>query len=360
MKVVHFADAHIGASTGHGIDSATGLNTRVADYLRCFDEIVDYAIESDVDLVLFAGDMYQTRNPSQTLQKEVTNRIVRLAEAQIPLVLLEGNHDQQKAFGKASSLHIFGVIHGVYVAVEPDVFEIETKSGMVRVVCLPYPAKYDIDEALETLSLTTDMPTICLAHVTVVDAVPGSEVHMALDAEDAVFRSKFDGFDYVALGHVHRHQSLGNMVYSGSIERSGFYEPESKGFVVVTIEDDVRWEFVPIRAREYLEVSGDTLEEIAGKLPADLSNTIIRVRAQEGIDVSGLRKLFVGAHKLESIIIEQPRHDRRPESVGVESLELDELMDRYFDSKGFDKDYKDKLFAAFEEMRECQDIEIVP
>ena len=352
MKLLHFADTHIGVTSHGGIDSATGLNTQVVDYLKCFDEVVDCAVSEEVDLVLFAGDMYKTRNPSQTNQKEVVKRIIKLSEV-APIVMVEGNHDQQRSFGKASSLDIFAIIDNVYVSVQPEVLVIDTKSGPIRVVCLPYPAKYDINDALQTLSFSG--PTICVAHVSIVNAKLGTETTMGLGAEDSVFADRFEGFDYVALGHIHRHQEVGkNMVYSGSMARSSFAEPEEKGFVIV---EDGKWEFVPVRARAYLDVVASTLEDAKAELDRDLSELIVRVTLEvenaEDMDVNDVKPLLKGAYRIASIAKNIARRDRRPESIGIEGMSTTEMLERYFDSKGIGEARRKKLFEAFGKMREC-------
>ena len=74
MKIVHFADLHLGVETYGRPDPATGLSTRLLDFLRAFDELVDFAIEEQVDVVLFCGDAYKSREPSQTHQREFAKR----------------------------------------------------------------------------------------------------------------------------------------------------------------------------------------------------------------------------------------------------------------------------------------------
>ena len=78
MKILHFADLHLGVESYGRIDPATGLPSRLLDFLSAFDHVVDYAIENRVDLVLFCGDAYKTREPTQTQQREFAKRLNRL------------------------------------------------------------------------------------------------------------------------------------------------------------------------------------------------------------------------------------------------------------------------------------------
>ena len=81
---------------------------RVMDFLKSLDEIVDTAIDEQVDLVIFAGDAYKDRNPQPTFQREWGKRMMRLSEAGIPTLLLIGNHDISPASGRAHTLQEFG------------------------------------------------------------------------------------------------------------------------------------------------------------------------------------------------------------------------------------------------------------
>lgn len=94
MKIVHFADLHLGVENYGHINPENGLSSRLEDFLAALDELVDYAINQKVDLVLFCGDAYKTREPSQTQQREFALRIRRLSEGGVPLFLIIGNHDR--------------------------------------------------------------------------------------------------------------------------------------------------------------------------------------------------------------------------------------------------------------------------
>ncbi len=106
IRVLHFADVHIGMENYGGIDPTTGISSRVMDFLRRMNEIIAYAEEHEADLVIFAGDAFKTRSPSPTYQREFARRIKRLA-ALCPVVLVVGNHDIPTMTQKASSIEIF-------------------------------------------------------------------------------------------------------------------------------------------------------------------------------------------------------------------------------------------------------------
>ncbi len=85
MRILHFADLHLGVENySGGNNPETGLSWRFHDFLAALDEVVVYALNNAVDLVLFCGDAYKSRDPSQTHQREFARRIWELASAGIP------------------------------------------------------------------------------------------------------------------------------------------------------------------------------------------------------------------------------------------------------------------------------------
>jgi len=294
MKILHFADLHLGVETYGRADSATGLSSRLLDFLSTLDRVVDYALENKVDLVLFCGDAYKTREPTQTQQREFARRISRLSASNIPIFLLVGNHDLPNAIGRATSTEIFDTlaVKNVYVSNRPDVYRISTPGGAIQIASLPWLRRsalllreetknLDVDRIKERLQqaltgaidlnvskLDPALPSILAAHVWVVGAQVGSERLMTIGQEHALLLSNVanPAFDYVALGHIHRHQVLSDsppVVYAGSLERLDFSDEEDeKGFYLVEIEPDgaagkrrVSYEFHPLSGRRFLTIN---------------------------------------------------------------------------------------------------------
>jgi DNA repair protein SbcD/Mre11 len=299
MKIVHFADLHLGVERYGRLDPATGLSSRLTDFLSVLDELVDFALNSRVDLVLFCGDAYRTREPGQTQQREFARRIGRLAAGNIPVFLLVGNHDLPNAIGRATATEIFDTlaVKNVYVASKPDIYNIPTAGGVIQIVAIPWLrrsallSREDIknlnieqvnrrmQEALtqvitsKAAALDPSLPAVLAAHVLVGDARVGrgSESLMAIGQEPAVLLSNIasTAYDYIALGHIHKSQVLSEnppVVYAGSLERIDFGEEnDEKGFYVVEIlaggkgKRRVSFEFHPVRARRFLTI-GVTLK----------------------------------------------------------------------------------------------------
>ncbi|PKH44829.1 nuclease SbcCD subunit D, partial [Dehalococcoides mccartyi] len=140
MKILHFADLHIGVENYGRFDSATGLSSRLADFLTAFDRLVAYAIDKKVDLVVFSGDAYKSRDPSQTQQREFARRVSTLASSGIQVFLLVGNHDQPNAAGRATTTEIFDTldIANVHVSGKAEVRLINTRNGPIQLASLPW------------------------------------------------------------------------------------------------------------------------------------------------------------------------------------------------------------------------------
>ena len=140
MQILHFSDVHIGVENYGRTDPDTGLSTRLLDFLRTLDECVDYAIDKQVDIVVFAGDAYKSREPSQTHQREFAKRVARLSVAGVPVFLLTGNHDMPHIAGKATALEIFRTLEvpNVVIGDSLKTYVVETRSGPVQIVALPW------------------------------------------------------------------------------------------------------------------------------------------------------------------------------------------------------------------------------
>ena len=292
MKILHFADLHLGVESYGHIDATTGLSTRQNDILASLDRLIDYALNNDIDLVLFSGDAYKSREPSQTQQREFAKRINRISGSGIPIFLLIGNHDLPNAVGRATSTEIFDTlaIKNVHVSNKPDIFKIPTQHGVVQIVSLPWLrrsallSKEDtknlnfeqlnqrmqdsLTNIVNTLAARLDpgLPSILAAHIWVVGAMLGTEKMMTIGQEHTLLLSNIanPAFDYIALGHIHRRQVLQNnppVVYSGSVDKLDFGdEDDEKGFYVIDIATDrtgkkhTTFEFHPTNGRRFLTI----------------------------------------------------------------------------------------------------------
>lgn len=384
IRVVHFADIHIGIENYGRLNPATGLSTRLSDFLAALDQVVETAISQSFDLVVFAGDAYRTREPSPTYQREFARRVRKLSRAGVPTVLVAGNHDLPNAVGRAHTMEIFATlaVENVYVARRPDVFDIETRHGPVQVGVMPWVVRSGflardayrnkgldeinrllldrVDVVLNgedglTSRLRPDVPHVLVAHCAVQGAAYGSERRVTLGHEVVwpLEMLKNPAWDYVALGHIHRHQALEPerdppVVYSGSVERIDFGEEgEAKGFIVAEVErGGCEWSFHPLPARPFATIKvraeGDdpTAQVLTAIERTEVRNAVVRVIVKTDAEHDVLirdgeiRRALrdKGAFFIASIIhdVLRPERLRLGDRAKVAALTPLEALERYF------------------------------
>jgi predicted MPP superfamily phosphohydrolase len=112
VRILHFADVHLGVETYGKFNPETGLNTRLEDFTAALNAAIGQALDAQVDLAVFAGDAYKARDPNQTHQRAFAGSLKRLTDAGVPVVMLVGNHDIPNTRGKAHALEIYGLLGG--------------------------------------------------------------------------------------------------------------------------------------------------------------------------------------------------------------------------------------------------------
>jgi exonuclease SbcD len=393
MRILHFADLHLGVENySGGNNPETGLSWRLHDFLATLDEVVTYSLNNDVDLVLFCGDAYKSRDPSQTHQREFARRVWELSSAGIPIFLLTGNHDLPNAIGRATTMEIFHTlsIKNVTVANKPGTYGVETKAGPLQVVALPWARRSALlsreetknltfDElnerlegiitdrlAVEAASLDQSLPAILAAHVSLSNARSGSERGMIMGHDYVLLQSNVvnPSFDYIALGHIHKQQVLCQnppAIYPGSLQRIDFSEEEDeKGFFVVDISPEeqgrrVSFGFHSVKARRFLTIKVNigkqetdptraVLEAIARH---DVADAIVRIQVAISEQLAGLlndgeiRKALKDAHFIAAISRDVAR-ERLPRMIGwsAEKITPLEALEEYLKVKKPDVDHK--------------------
>lgn len=276
---LHTGDEHIDSDTHGQLNPTTGRNTAWESNYRTLRHLAETAAERGVDFFLSAGDNFKTGRPSQEALLLFVEALSPVAEARIPIVLLDGNHHLTGVSADHRTvIHVVAEMlrargGEVHIASEPQLIHLP---GGQQVAALPWLSKNRILNDLEQSSLTpaegdrivaehgmrllTDMaeqadagaPLIMASHVTVddvrIDAVSkgfrrGSEVELAhLFSEPVLPRKQLEQlpFSYGALSHIHTPQKMGERYwYAGSPNRLTFTDmPDEKGGNLVTVGDD--------------------------------------------------------------------------------------------------------------------------
>ncbi len=400
VRIAHFADAHIDMANYGRYDPDTLLPVRVTDFLKSLDTIVETAIEEQVDLVLFAGDAYKDRNPHPTFQREWGRRIMRLSQAGIPAVLLVGNHDVSPAAGRAHTLAEFDTlaVPNVHIADRLRCYGPAELNVPLQLITIPWVPRSHLiargdtaGKSLEDVFLAIedrvteivdqllakadpDLPTVLSAHASVHGAKYGSERMVMLGNELVLGQAlvRDERLDYVALGHIHKHQNLNPdghppVVYPGSIERIDFGEAkEAKGFVLAEVSrGKTEWEFVPLKTRPFVDLAvapqraETATDEILASLPRPekLEGAIVRLQIsypadwETQIDDAAIQRALAPA--LEARLVKNRQTENRarlPDTAGVETLAPAELLALYWKAEGTDPAEAEQLQALGQEI----------
>ena len=246
MRFIHTSDWHLGR-VYYGLRLTD-------DQAYALAQIEDVVKDTKPDVLLVSGDIYDRSVPpvdAVDLLDDFLQRIVR--EHKVPVVLIAGNHDGPARMSFASQflsdqdLHIVGTLDEIAPIV------IEDKHGPVEIFGIPYADPPEVrnahigedvrdhDAATEAvmsacLKRRSSDRAIALAHAFVSGGkVSESERRLSVGGTGEVRRSRFKGFDYVALGHLHRPQTAGaeTIRYSGSLLKYSFSEAGDKKGVII-------------------------------------------------------------------------------------------------------------------------------
>jgi exonuclease SbcD len=321
VKILHFADAHIDMARSGRLDAQSGLPLRVMDFLKALDAIVDAAIQEKVDLVLFCGDAYRDRTPAPTFQREWGKRMKRLSQAEIPTLLVVGNHDLSPAVGRAHALQEYETLEVPFIRIisQPVFLGPQELFGLpLQVIGLPWLTRsklqnyfQEINESqqadiepgkqmaalLENLMETLDpnLPAILAAHASVQGAHYGNERSVMLGSDVILPLSSVRDprLDYAALGHIHKAQDLNRgshppVVYPGSIERVDFGEAgDEKYFVIAQVEKgNTSLEWRRLSGRKFFDIQMELesqekiQEQVENRLPSpsEMTDAIVRLK----------------------------------------------------------------------------------
>lgn len=409
ITFVHTADIHFGMENYGRVDPSNGIHSRLLDFNRALNFCIDTAIAQNVDFFLFSGDAYKTANPSPTQQRLLISSFLRLYKAKIPVVIIVGNHDHPVSFGKTHALNIFKQlpIDGFHVISKPRILPLQTKSGLINIVGIPWPTRSTVTLSAQHLQssgseishylassvskiitymaeqLDRSIPALLAAHLTVSSGIFSGSEKRAVYGSDPIFlpsQLAIEPFDYVGLGHLHRYQNLNPrgypaIIYSGSLERIDFGErKEEKGFCLITIEEKGKasHRFIKTPVRPFLQIEiqlspeQNQTEEIQKKLlEYELKDAIIKILyhleagMKDEVDIRAIQRACHQAHYIAGIIPIRPQQTREQRMKLTVAMDLPTLLDRYFENKpelkGKKKNLIEKTLLLEQELLQKED-----
>ena len=253
------------------------------DQRYILEQILSLLDSTPVDGVLLAGDLYDKPVPPAEAVRLLDWFLTQLAERQLPVFAISGNHDSADriAFGSAllqnSRVYVSPVFSGAPVPIPLtdeygtlDVYLLPfLKPAMVRHVWPDEPVESYNDAlacVLRHCPLDPAHRSVLVAHQFVAGAAVCESEEPSVGGVDSIDVSLFEGFDYVALGHLHSPQKVGRdtVRYAGSPLKYSFSEAhQHKAALFVTLGEkgSVRFEAAPLPPRHDLrELRGSYME----------------------------------------------------------------------------------------------------
>ncbi len=247
MKIFHLSDLHLGKRVnGYSM---------LEDQKYILERILGNVKEEKPQAVIIAGDVYDKSMPSEEAVALLDDFLCKLSslEQHPEVFVIYGNHDsaERLSFGnrliEQSGVHLSPVFNGKIKSVK-----MTDEYGAVTFHLLPYIKPSDVrnaypdaqiesytdavHEAIARLDLDTTQRNVLIAHQFVTDAVRSDSEDVTVGGMDNVNATAFDGFDYVALGHLHRPQAVPgkeNIRYCGTPLKYSISEKDDKKSILV-------------------------------------------------------------------------------------------------------------------------------
>jgi len=346
MRFLHTADWHLGR-VFHGVHLTE-------DQAHLLAQLVELARDARCDAVIVAGDVYDRAIPPAEAVDLLDATLCKLVlDLKVPTIVIAGNHDSSRRVGFAGrvlrhqGLHMAGEVaaHAQPIALQDD-------AGSIHVYPLPYAEPAVVRQHLGDAEIHTHQEalaaqledirrrhpkgerSIVVAHCFVSGGrASESERPLSVGGAEAVEPACFDGFDYVALGHLHRPQASGERIhYSGSLMKYSFSEADHRKAVNI-VEMDARGACSVERvrlapARDVRCVSGlmrEVLEAAADSPDADDYLMVTLLDSGPILDAMGrLREVYPNALHIErpALLARAEADAARPDQRKLSDAEL--------------------------------------
>lgn len=401
MRFIHTSDWHLGKNLEG--------KSRLEEQEKFCNDFIDIVNDNDIDMVVIAGDIYDTSNPPAQAEKLFYKTVSRLSNnGKRCVLIIAGNHDNPERLGAATPLaHEQGIIilgnplSSTYSA-KYDGFEIlEAKEGCVKVkikdeeaviITLPYPSEKRLNEVIgdtgndEERQLTysekigdifrnleknfeEDTINIAVSHIFVVGG-EGTDSERPIQLGGSLLVEKKDlpsKAQYIALGHLHKPQKASarlNAYYSGSpLQYSKDERAYTKGAYIVDIKPKKKPNIKEIYFNNYkpIEVFKCSGVEEALKICEDNKNRDIwsyfEIKTEEVISQSDIKKMkdtLKDIIEIRPIIASQYDQDH----IDIKEKSMAELFSEFYSfSRGIEPrgELMDLLLDIISEEGDTQD-----
>lgn len=269
MKFIHFSDTHLGYSELSKLNQETGLNQRELDVNDAFKQAIDYILETKPLFVLHAGDLFDTFHPLNRTISFAFNQLKRVSDANIPFVVIAGNHSTPRISASGSIFESIKVLKNIFPVNNREYEMIELDDFIIHAI--PHcSTEQDMEVNVNKAKIIPHKKNILMTHAGIVN----SEYKTGEFNEQKIPRDviKDHNFDYIALGHYHTFSHVGkNAYYSGSTERLGIkYAGKTMGILEVPV-DTFQPKLIPLKNRpmidlDIIDANGKDLNQILNEI----------------------------------------------------------------------------------------------
>ncbi|MFJ6922285.1 MAG: exonuclease SbcCD subunit D [Lactobacillus gallinarum] len=274
MKFIHFADAHLDSPfRGLSFLPSKEFNQIYQAADQSLTRIVDLALAEKVDLVLIAGDTFDSAKPSPRSQLFFAQQIKRLTDAQIQVVMIFGNHDHMRREDLLVNQSPYFKLLGANEAVEKATFK--TKDNFnYDVVGFSYLNNHITEDKIPDFPGKEHNYTFGLMHAQEKESDSRKNVYAPLTVSEVQALN----YDYFALGHIHARRNLSEkpwIVYSGNIQGRHINEMGAKGCYLGVIDENTKKTSIEFKTTGPILWQGVQFELDTQISKADLQNEII-------------------------------------------------------------------------------------
>lgn len=365
MKFLHTSDLHIGKSV-HEF-------SMIVEQRHVLGQIVEIAVKEKVDAVVIAGDVYDRSIPSTDAVNLLDGFLTSMTDKGIKVILISGNHDSPERVGFADKIL---EKQGLYIggSIEETLKQVKFKDayGEVNFVLLPFtkPAAIGTTTSQEAVELLLEQNGygkgwgekgrtakansgkeqrkryVLVTHFFVTGVggeqpeLSDSETTVNVGGLEQVHADVFEGFDYVALGHIHKPQKIGtgNCYYAGSPLKYSFSEcNQIKGVNLVTMESEVTVQTIPLAPiHEMRKIKGKLNELIKPEVVCEASRDdyiqAILTDEEELIDPIGtLRSVYPNVMQIQLAKNEQRSDTLYETKLNVQGKTTMELFKEFYE-----------------------------
>jgi len=289
FRFMHCADLHLGSRfKGLSRDDVELARRMRESVFTSFSNIVDAAIENDVDCLVISGDIYDDSNELPSTRMWLSQQLSRL---KVPVFICRGNHDSATKWDSAipypENVHEFGT--------EPERIQVAPD---VEIVGVSYSESHETRNLALMLDGDPSRFTIACVHCDL-ESVSEGYPYAPCRMSDLSGR----GVDYWALGHIHKRAVVSTdpyVVYPGNIQGRSYKETGPKGAYLVTVSSHrvAGMKFIPTGPYVWSDITVD----IAGR---DLGSVIEEVR--RSVPRRGICRItFAGSGQLDTMLRTEP------------------------------------------------------